>query len=508
MSGGDYDQTGLVRCGVVISMALAKAGYGGYLVDRLKKHERSRADLEEFLEGWREDVAHELETNDSGWMKRKEKALAATVRAAKEFPNLSIVRDYTNPKVSVGAPLPQWDGVVDVQAIVGFVSRTFEWPVQDIVCKLRNNLWKGLAMREFRQKALEMDRNLPRQVANGSSRAGSSSEAAPLDFPSLSPASKLSKSLDLFQLASPTKSRRTPSTLLVAGVHDYKKSSATEGVFAYRVELNTSPFLADITPHLPFPDPFEITDSPSEDETASPPASPTKKRRKPVKEAPGRAALSHWISAEFLKFAEGASELIEEYEAKISERDRKKEAAAKRKRAKEAGESPTKAKAPPKARSKAKRPPDAGAPPSLSQPNPSRRLDDDDVFKVPAIVRKNSAPSSKTQPLARASSLQDLDSDSDSDLPPSSVFGNSHLHKSPRKNVAQASPSKSKIKPKPIFINIDDDEEEDGVPMLVAKEAGVAKKAGTVAGNGGGRKKGDSKGRWSEVDVVDLCSSD
>lgn len=511
MSGGDYDQTGLVRCGAVISMALAKAGYGGYLVDGVKKHERSSEDLADFLDGWRDDVAHELETNESGWMKRKEKALAATVRGARDFPNLAIVRDYTDPKVSVGARLPKWDGFVDIQAIVGFVSRTFEWPVQEIVCKLRNNLWKGLAMREFRQKALAMNLHLPQQVSSGSSRTGSS-KAAQLDLPSLSPASRLSKSLDLFQLASPTKSRPTPSKLLLAGIHDYKLSSSTDGVYAYRVELHPSPFLADLTPHLPFPDPFEIVDSPSEDDNASPSASPTKKR-KPVKEAIGRGALSHWISAEFLKFAKGAAELIDEYEQKVAQRDRKKEAAAERKRSKEAGESPTKAKAP-KGKGRVKRPPDAGAPPGPSQPNPSRNLDDDDVFKVPAIVRKTSAPSSKgraAKPLARASSLHELefDSDSDSGLPPSSLLGTSHLQKSPRKNLAQASPSKSRIKPKPTFVNIDDEEEDDGVPMVVAKETGV-KKAGTkvAVGKAGGKKAAPKGERWTDVEVVDLCSSD
>ena len=64
--------------------------------------------------------------------------------------------------------------------------------------------------------------------------------------------------------------------------------------------------------------------------------------------------------------------MIDEYEQKVAQRDRKKEAAAERKRSKEAGESPTKAKAP-KGKGRVKRPPDAGAPPGSSQPNPLRK---------------------------------------------------------------------------------------------------------------------------------------
>lgn len=163
-------------------------------------------------------------------------------------------------------------------------------------------------MRELRRTALAIDRSLPATISSSSS----------------------------------------PRLPMFVSVHDAKLSDSTEGVLSYRVELSPTYFLASLLPHLPDPDPFPIPeDAPpidqddaeeDEDEGAMPRPSQPKPKRK-LKEPTGRTALSHWFPAEF--FRKGGKEcegLVEEWEEKGREKERKKNEGEERKKAKERGE--------------------------------------------------------------------------------------------------------------------------------------------------------------------------
>lgn len=89
MSGGDYLPDGIPGCGVKVACEAARAGYGKTLC-RLKGSDKAG------LQQWREDLSHELKTNESGYFRTKHKALTIP----DDFPNLEVLRYYTNPVVS------------------------------------------------------------------------------------------------------------------------------------------------------------------------------------------------------------------------------------------------------------------------------------------------------------------------------------------------------------------------------------------------------------------------
>lgn len=296
ISGGDYLPEGIPRAGPISTLALAKLGFGSALLEGLAKHRASSdADREAFLAGWREDVAMELETNRGGFLSRREKALANRVRAEESFPCLQAVADYEHPVVSADRNRKiDWYEQVDMPRLVGWCSDRFEWPVEEIVDKLRNSLWKVLAHHHLRLVALQMDSTVPRLL-------------------SPSPLSKAK---------------------LMLAVHDYKTSDATSFVPAYRVELDPAPLLHLIVPHLPCPDPHAVAeDDPRRLGIEG--ASPGKKQKLKTMEKTGRASCSHWIGEGFVCVGEEGRRLVEEWREGVEGRRRRKEEVDGRRRAKD-----------------------------------------------------------------------------------------------------------------------------------------------------------------------------
>ncbi|RDA84952.1 hypothetical protein CP532_1740 [Ophiocordyceps camponoti-leonardi (nom. inval.)] len=89
MSGGDYIPEGIPGCGIKVACEAAKAGFGRSLC------QLDTSD-EEGLRTWREDLAHELHSNEKGHFRTKHPGL--TVPG--DFPNLEVLRFYTDPVVS------------------------------------------------------------------------------------------------------------------------------------------------------------------------------------------------------------------------------------------------------------------------------------------------------------------------------------------------------------------------------------------------------------------------
>src|SRR6266702_1133169 len=64
LSGGDYHQAGLARCGPGIAHGLAKCGFGDELLEATQSLTRDK--LPDFLITWCEDLHSELRTNAHG----------------------------------------------------------------------------------------------------------------------------------------------------------------------------------------------------------------------------------------------------------------------------------------------------------------------------------------------------------------------------------------------------------------------------------------------------------
>ncbi|KFX93528.1 hypothetical protein O988_06774 [Pseudogymnoascus sp. VKM F-3808] len=122
MSGGDYDTAGVARCGAKIACEAARAGFGKSLCD-LSPDDSSG------LLAWRENLAHELHTNESGYFRQKSKAITVP----DDFPKKEILQYYKHPIVSSEAAVLnlrsrlQWDREIDAGRLRVFVEECFEW---------------------------------------------------------------------------------------------------------------------------------------------------------------------------------------------------------------------------------------------------------------------------------------------------------------------------------------------------------------------------------------------
>ncbi|ELR02032.1 hypothetical protein VC83_08653 [Pseudogymnoascus destructans] len=122
MSGGDYDTAGVARCGAKIACEAARAGYGKSLCDLAP-------DDSPGLLAWRENLVHELHTNEGGYFRQKNKAITVP----DDFPKEEILQYYMHPIVSSEAALLnlrsrlQWDREIDSKRLRIFVEECFEW---------------------------------------------------------------------------------------------------------------------------------------------------------------------------------------------------------------------------------------------------------------------------------------------------------------------------------------------------------------------------------------------
>ncbi|KAH8677723.1 hypothetical protein BX600DRAFT_450572 [Xylariales sp. PMI_506] len=121
MSGGDYLPEGIPGAGIKLACEAARGGFGKSLC-RLKRSDASG------LSQWRENLRHELRTNESGFFRTRHKALVVP----EDFPNLDILRYYTHPVVSPESTLERLRGrcfnePLDVLGLREFVRETFDW---------------------------------------------------------------------------------------------------------------------------------------------------------------------------------------------------------------------------------------------------------------------------------------------------------------------------------------------------------------------------------------------
>ena len=122
MSGGDYIQAGIPKCGVKIACQAARAGFGKDLY-RLSK------DDHDGFRDWRRKLNHELKTNENCVFSRK----CQTITIPDSFPDRKVFGYYKNPVVSPMEKLDRlretirWEAEINIPKLREFVAEAFNW---------------------------------------------------------------------------------------------------------------------------------------------------------------------------------------------------------------------------------------------------------------------------------------------------------------------------------------------------------------------------------------------
>ena len=149
LSGGDYNTDGVAGIGPGLALEIAKAGFGAELLVLVRKDDKDG------LREWRERLQYELESNESGYFKRRHK----TVKIPQDFPDRTIVGYYTNPAVSTADQLETlrqnledvWDTEIDITVLREYVAQKFEWLYKSGARKLVRNLAPALLAHRLRR---------------------------------------------------------------------------------------------------------------------------------------------------------------------------------------------------------------------------------------------------------------------------------------------------------------------------------------------------------------------
>lgn len=173
MSGGDYDTTGLLQCGIKIAVALARSGFGYSLNRAFKASYTSQESashtcpkFERFLKTWRENVREELRTNKIGFLPSKRPKLASTIpnNFLSTPESRKVLAYYLYPLTSQSNK--QFDpsffyfkgGMAepDLKRLARLTQIYFKWSKEAILSKFRTILGPGVVVRRLRQESLEI----------------------------------------------------------------------------------------------------------------------------------------------------------------------------------------------------------------------------------------------------------------------------------------------------------------------------------------------------------------
>ncbi|KAL1896730.1 hypothetical protein Cpir12675_002678 [Ceratocystis pirilliformis] len=133
LSGGDYDTDGVENCGVKVASEAARAGFGRSLC-------ALKAADADGIRRWRENLQHELATNESRFFRQRHKAL----KIPDSFPNMEILRYYTHPVVSSSQAIDQlgrllafnWAKPIIITEMRHLTEEFFDWGFKGGALKL------------------------------------------------------------------------------------------------------------------------------------------------------------------------------------------------------------------------------------------------------------------------------------------------------------------------------------------------------------------------------------
>jgi Holliday junction resolvase YEN1 len=152
MSGGDYITEGIPGCGIKVACEAARAGYGKSLC-QIPRSDTSG------MEAWRQNLAHEIRTNESKHFRVKHKKL----QIPEGFPNREVLGYYTHPVVSSASKIQKlkeeiaWDGEVDIQGLRLFVAEAFDWTHKTGAKKFIRGMAPAILIRKLRTRSNRRD---------------------------------------------------------------------------------------------------------------------------------------------------------------------------------------------------------------------------------------------------------------------------------------------------------------------------------------------------------------
>jgi len=245
MSGGDYQQGGLMRCGVTTAHGLAKCGFGDSLYEAAVNLERE--DLEEFLVTWREELRQELRTNSQKVIGRKQVALAKSI--PEDFPDIDILLSYVKPITSESMGRESnnlkltWSKEPDVAKLAAVCEFYFEWGYKEAIIKrFRTVIWHSIVLRILRRAILDLDNRAaskaasttPTKKGKGKERTecGTPSKMIAKHFSSLG----ISASKEVYVSGSESQEEEDEDRLIVK-VHSSRTHASTDGLHEYRLEI-------------------------------------------------------------------------------------------------------------------------------------------------------------------------------------------------------------------------------------------------------------------------------
>jgi holliday junction resolvase YEN1 len=149
LSGGDYNTEGVAGFGPSLACEIAKAQFGAELLQLLRQGNTKG------VKEWRDRLQYELETNESGYFKKRHK----TVKIPDDFPDSTILSYYTEPAVSSPEQLQKirstcaetWDTDIDIPALRVYVAEKFEWLYKTGAKKLIRTLAPSLLANRLRR---------------------------------------------------------------------------------------------------------------------------------------------------------------------------------------------------------------------------------------------------------------------------------------------------------------------------------------------------------------------
>jgi holliday junction resolvase YEN1 len=229
LSGGDYHQAGLERCGTKIAHGLAKCGFGDSLYHAAIT--LSRNELDDFIINWREELCSELATNRQGHLGRKHTALAKSV--PDDFPDVDVLLSYTSPITSETQGKSQanlrlvWGKEPDLGKLASVCELYFEWGVKEtIVKRFRTVIWPPIILRMLRRRVLDLESRPSPPIENS-------------DPPSGTPSKIIAKGISSMKLAGPSNMVETDDAIdqLIIKVHSTRTHASTDELLEYRLEI-------------------------------------------------------------------------------------------------------------------------------------------------------------------------------------------------------------------------------------------------------------------------------
>jgi hypothetical protein len=144
MSGGDYLPAGITGCGPKIACEAARGGFGKALCG-------IQDGDAEALDQWRDELTHELRTNERGLFKKRHPAISIPG----SFPSLDVLKYYTHPVISDPTEVEKLrrkmmaPRSLDINGLQAFVQGTFGWESRSGVIKFIKVLAPSLLSREL-----------------------------------------------------------------------------------------------------------------------------------------------------------------------------------------------------------------------------------------------------------------------------------------------------------------------------------------------------------------------